>query len=81
MYKNKEFIENHRLKNNLKNLNLIDFNNEINNKKLTLRKKKLNKFLNEKRYKKIEDNYILNEDNKGLKINEENDKLPFIFII
>jgi hypothetical protein len=39
MYKNKEFIENHRLKNNLKNLNLIDFNNEINNKKLTFRKK------------------------------------------
>ena len=81
MYKNKEFIENHRLKNNLKNLNLIDFNNEINNKKLTLRKKKLNKFLNEKRYKKIEDNYILNEDNKGLKINEENDKLKFFNIL
>ena len=81
MYKNKEFIENHRLKNNLKNLNLIDFNKEINNKKLTLRKKKLNKFLNEKRYKKIEDNYILNEDNKGLKINEENDKLKFFNIL
>jgi hypothetical protein len=44
MYKIKEFIENHRLKNNLKNLNLIDVNNEINNKKLTLRKKNLKNF-------------------------------------
>lgn len=81
MYKNKEFIENHRLKNNLKNLNLIDVNNEINNKKLTLRKKKLNKFLNEKRYKKIENNNILNEENKGLKLNDENDKLKFFYIL
>ena len=81
MYKNKEFIENHRLKNNLKNLNLIDVNNEINNKKLTLRKKKLNKFLNEKRYKKIENNNILNEENKGLKLNNENDKLKFFYIL
>ena len=78
---NKKLFENQRLKNNIKNLNIIEINNEINNKKLSLRKKKLNKFLNEKRFKKIEENNFLNDEKKALKLNNENDKIKFINII